>query len=183
MVLRGKRQRKIKSPSASEQGWLCERVLMSSVVNRHPVAWGNRWREWKSPFWSPPYPWRPLSSISPSHLFPHLLPCAFLHLYLCLFQQTLSLSLCYSLNIPLLSLNTASFRCSSCYQHPPCSLYTSAPYPLWSVGAWQAELSLRHTQKHMHGFDLWSRSLPHQPAITAMLFDHTHFYMVIHNLT
>lgn len=154
MVLRGERQRKIKSPSASEQGWLCERVRMSSVVNRHPAAWGNRWREWKSPFWSPPYPWHPLSSIPPSHLS---LCIPFPVRFSILIYVSLSLSALFPEHpSPLAQHGIFQMQLLLPAPHP----VPSAPLtisPVVSGSPAEAELSLRNTQTHTHGFDLWSR--------------------------
>lgn len=95
-----------------------------------------------------------------------------------------SLPLCYSLNIPLLLLNTASFRCSSCYQHPPCSLCTSHHIP---CGQWEPgkQSYLSDTHKHTRMVLISDPALfpTNQPAIPAMLFDHIDFYMVVHNQT
>lgn len=160
---------------------MCERVRMSSVVNRHPLAWGNRWREWKSPFWSPSYPWHPFSSIPPSHLSLHLLPCALLHLYLCLFQQTLSLCA-----IPWTSLSSRSTRhlsdaalVTSIHPAPSAPLTIS---PVVSGSLASRAISQTHTNTHARFWSLIPLSSPptsnYCHVIRPHRFLHGHFYTV-----
>lgn len=128
---------------------------------------------------TPPFLHSSVTSLSAS---PSL--CVSSSLFMSLSADSLSLSA-----IPWTSLSSCSTRHLSDAAlvtsiHPaPSAPLTISPVVSGSLASRAISQTHTSTQAHTHGFDLWSRSLPHQQAISAMLFDHTDFYMVIHNLT